>query len=1160
MAASYYHDFTSIYGRQFRIWIKDADNPLTTRQIPNAGSVGVQYGDGAKKYYTPIVGSRGELTLVVQETDTAILTLISDIAKAQEGRFFLQILEDTGTGYQMYWAGLIMPELIQIPDTFPAEVRVQATDGLAALDQQLYKENDTTRYSGNETFVEMLARALHKTGIIDENYGNGASNYVLRTANNWFNDRMASLSVNPLDTTKISHSTWYKEGDETSSPLFDLPTLNAREVLEKIAGGWLSRVYQSAGRYWITQTSELSNATIDVFDYAIAANETIAGSTTAAGVSVQESITQNGDSHRLYLGQERYFEALSKVTKKYIHRGSANIIEPPADYDYLTPIAFPPGNGVMRFPASVDQAQLKISTTIDTRVTNNSELNNPGNGYDFYSPNGLTLKYEIKISDGITTWWLKRKLNDSQSEWHTLQRFYEVNPTLASVTPNSTPLANSRRHFLTITSAPLPGAFAFVTNSFQYNSRIVNLPSVIGSGGTYSLNVSGGAAYDQDKRGTANDFEIQYRLTDLDIVLSTDAGAEIDETIFSASNDIAVPTQPVEDLGDTPFGGFAGGYSAGIMDVTDGASYDLADDTWGYGSLAGTSKFNQLLVNEALSLLTVNRLVYDGTIKDPAYGFHKTALINGKVLIPIGVTWDLRQDEWSGTWAQVTRNPTEVSDAPTYNPTTRIGVGGGFANILEEASRRIHTTFSALAGIAETTALISEGDTVTSFKVRELENDALKNGDTITVYNPYTGSSQRFTVAADTSIGDTSISILGEAASFDFPAGSQFMRSVFDDVNGTKDYLNQTFAQHADADIDDTLALSPGDLLQRNDNGEFQNVNTIGVDWEVEDATQPVLKWFVEESGNTSPVLDNPFFWGEITADTGTTTPDAYADGLSILGGTDIDTSISGDTLTIDFTGTIPTIEDWIRADIDDTVSANTEWQDDKEVRFGNDNDSQIYYDSANNRAIWNVKTGTEQSGYINGSRQWYCDSSGFYGVGPQIYAGGQLRVISSSQLDGAVTHGSTTQFNDNANFAATKGITFNSGDLLDRHVSNTSGIGISAIVNITATVIQSALRVTGDFGVITYSYSIDSFTGTGTFGILIFPNGSGINVKTDSLIIGQFLHTSSAGAFKNQGTLLPSTVSVGYMQKDGVASSPLGAPDAVVGDKIYITAYFALA
>lgn len=69
-----------------------------------------------------------------------------------------------------------------------------------------------------------------------------------------------------------------------------------------------------------------------------------------------------------------------------------------------------------------------------------------------------------------------------------------------------------------------------------------------------------------------------------------------------------------------------------------------------------------------------------------------------------------------------------------------------------------------------------------------------------------------------------------------------------------------------------------------------------------------VLKWNgtnwvpADDTGNTGGGNQNLF--ATITADTGSTTADATTDTLTFTGGTDISTSITGDTLTINYTGT----------------------------------------------------------------------------------------------------------------------------------------------------------------------------------------------------------------------------------------------------------------
>ena len=60
-----------------------------------------------------------------------------------------------------------------------------------------------------------------------------------------------------------------------------------------------------------------------------------------------------------------------------------------------------------------------------------------------------------------------------------------------------------------------------------------------------------------------------------------------------------------------------------------------------------------------------------------------------------------------------------------------------------------------------------------------------------------------------------------------------------------------------------------------------------------------------------------------ITADTGTTTANDPADTLTVAGGTDIDTEVVGDTLTINFAGTIPTTLSTL-TDVDLTAGGGT--------------------------------------------------------------------------------------------------------------------------------------------------------------------------------------------------------------------------------------------
>lgn len=67
----------------------------------------------------------------------------------------------------------------------------------------------------------------------------------------------------------------------------------------------------------------------------------------------------------------------------------------------------------------------------------------------------------------------------------------------------------------------------------------------------------------------------------------------------------------------------------------------------------------------------------------------------------------------------------------------------------------------------------------------------------------------------------------------------------------------------------------------------------------VNQAIEDVVAYFCNAIAN----IPTPNLWLNITADTGTTTADTPTDTLNIVGGNDITTSIVGDTVTIDYTG-----------------------------------------------------------------------------------------------------------------------------------------------------------------------------------------------------------------------------------------------------------------
>lgn len=911
MAGKFYHGIQTQLGRDFRIWIYDEDYVGSGIEMRQGGGVQITYGDQAKDPSAALIGSKLTFQFIINETDTDYQTLIDDLVGAEEGRFTLQLFEDTGSGYELYWAGKILIDLIQVPDTYPSVVRLDATDGIATLKDELYKVDDDTRYTGYDTFVELLTKAFHKTGVIDPAYGNGSTDYSIRSHVKWFNDRMTGTSVDPLNVSRINHSAFYLEGDATSSPIFDLPTKNTEEVLEEIASGWGAQVFQSAGRYWFLQTDERAQSSITAFDYAIAADGTRAGTIPTSSIDMRLLISQTaGISRRLYLGQERYLAALNRVTSTYEHRGSTSIFQNPTDFDYATSsISFPAaGGGLTLLGTLATEMTLDISMLIDVKITNNSEFNNTGQGITWTNTNGLELQYVIKISDGVTTYWLKRDVN-GQPTWSSVAKLFKVNATCPVVAANTNPITGKASHVLKVTSPPIPQPSKFYDqNSIQYSARVVQFGNSAISNAGFNVVASGGAQFDQDKRESANDYELQFRLTNTSIVVKTDSNDNIEETNYVAANTAAINTQPDLELPDITFGGHVLGYNGGIIEVTDGTGYQIAEDTWAKNSVAGSDAFHQLRVDEAMNLRNENRKVYQGTIRSGVYDFYRSLLINGKLLAPLGATWDLESDRWTGSWFELERTGILTDPRPPFDSKRIIPEDSGW-NLTDEINRRIETTLQGVNGIGKTSLQIEEGDTITSLSVYPLTTDALKSGDTITMYDVNTGRYQQLTVGADTTIGDASITISGSpTADFDYGAGSQLLESINDTVTGGNAIkLWSTFT----ADSGSTTANTTADTLTVS--------GGTGITTSISGDTLTIT--------NSSPTGDQNI-WFEIVADSGTNaTPDTTTDALTFTGGTGISTEVDNTTDTVTIVNTSPNVSQnlWSTFTADSgSTSANT--------------------------------------------------------------------------------------------------------------------------------------------------------------------------------------------------------------------------------------------
>ena len=114
-----------------------------------------------------------------------------------------------------------------------------------------------------------------------------------------------STAKDPLALTRVNHRTWW---DEVNTDQDFYAALDSYSVLQNIAQGWFSRVFQSKGKYYFMQVPQHGVNPSAQRDYAINGAGTIVGSTTS-NADREKAIDQSSIA-RLYLGTQRYFPSL----------------------------------------------------------------------------------------------------------------------------------------------------------------------------------------------------------------------------------------------------------------------------------------------------------------------------------------------------------------------------------------------------------------------------------------------------------------------------------------------------------------------------------------------------------------------------------------------------------------------------------------------------------------------------------------------------------------------------------------------------------------------------------------------------------------------------------------------------------------------------------
>jgi len=330
---------TTVYnekGRKINVAIKDNVFSGMTYSFDTVG-LQLQYDSesqqGAERF-TPIIGSRCSLSLLINSND--LQTLLLDIGLAIEGRFTMQLTayEDDNTTISFRWYGYIVTDLVEfedVPLSIGYQAQISAIDGLGWLKTLDYK-SAVGPYNGQDTVVQHILNCLNQLDFVQENLV-ANSLPVLHTVFDWNENTTAYNAANDYALLSvIQHRAFYHK-DTKANYIYQ----SCYDVLKKICQTFGARLIFSGNQYWFIQVNEYSRSpeSHKYFKYNGFGVQSVGTFTEDFTISNIQGNLPTSDLLRLSGGKWTYYPALKNVVIKYNHFAKQNLLAG-VEYNYAT--------------------------------------------------------------------------------------------------------------------------------------------------------------------------------------------------------------------------------------------------------------------------------------------------------------------------------------------------------------------------------------------------------------------------------------------------------------------------------------------------------------------------------------------------------------------------------------------------------------------------------------------------------------------------------------------------------------------------------------------------------------------------------------------------------------------------------------------------------
>jgi len=642
MGLRLYSEFHSSTDKLFKIEIHDSSFSGTAEAFTVAGDgFTLNYSGETDDIVSPIIGSN--CTISAYNNSDGFDTFINLLNNYQEERFTLRIYGEGSTvedglvfdfydtelppdnGLKLYWAGIIMQDLITIEDTHkPYVFSITAVDGIGHLANKQFTSISNVTL---ESFIESAADAIG----IDSLYADDDLLYAT-SVNIWDTQQTYSTSNDVTTLTRFS-ALVFADKEEDGSYVYS----SYLDVLKELCIAFGARFYQREGVYYFEQYLERTVTTRTVSAY-------YKDGTKAFTSTVSDDVTLDGTTGggaRLAGNSFNFLPALKKVQVSYNQERSNNLLANRLTYTGAT------GRQDLGFVVDDNNGQIQVTGLLIYQLTHNG--NAGAVALDFWRP---VWQLELRIEDAAnpgTFYYLKRDFTPSGGQlygatsWTTAASYYHID---AGTTRNEASGAYISNTFSLVTPPlPVDGDAQLDVNYYRvydgFNNTVKTVPVYFDE-------------TNQVKEVTATYFNGN--------------GGVSEVTVFSATNtDANINSNLILDLGELRVSDSLG--LQGSFYVYTGSAW-VPSTQWRRGNTGSYTSLLKLLTNEVLALHKKPIERYSGTIVGP-YPFGVRYSFESAFWLPMQGSYNANMDEWSSEWFKVQKDLSNITiDSP-------VGSGGG---------------------------------------------------------------------------------------------------------------------------------------------------------------------------------------------------------------------------------------------------------------------------------------------------------------------------------------------------------------------------------------------------------------------------------------------------------------------------------------------------